>query len=905
MAYFSIRNKFFVSFSLLALIALSTSFFVIYSTAEKKIQASIKRELYNSTELINTLVQTVARSSIENHLHSIAEIQLAMVSAFYADYRQGRYSEQQAKDLAAGILLRQDIGSTGYIYCLNSQGIVAEHRDKNVAGTDVSSFAFIREQMRLKSGYMEYLWKNPGEQQPQEKALYMAYFQPWDWIISVSAYKKEFTHLIDINNINKALADIHFGAGGYPFIFAEDGRVIFHPRMSGSLYDAKLDQEFNFAIKQIIQQRKGTIYYQWKNPGDNEPRDKVAIITPIEDYHWFVGSTAYLDEIYQPLKEIRNSFLVLFALYILFNLLASYGLSTLITRPLQLLMTHFKNQQPTEVTAIQGRFGDDEVGALAGYLNQFIDKLNEHHHALTAEIAERKSSEKALRASEQTFHTLFDNSFQFISLLDPDGQVRKINRTALKFFDFSPEDALGKLFWEIPWWPEVAGFPAQLEDMCTAARQGKISHQEVHAFGGRELCLDIAMKPVLDDNGQAIYLIAEGRDVSARRRAELELQQAQKMESVGTLAGGIAHDFNNALAGILGSLTLLQLKRDKGEVLAQDFIFRHLGMISKAAVRAKDVVNQLLTLSRKYEFEFVPLDLRGVLEQVFLIARNSFDKSIRIEAQVDRNIPVYADAGSLEQVFLNLSINAAHAMTLMRPQKDSWGGTLRVGLARSAVEGKTDVASGDYWCISIADTGVGINPVDLEKIFVPFFTTKAKGIGSGLGLSMVYNIVSQHKGFVEVSSQPGIGTDVCVFLPVYAGTVSTAEEQVEEVIVRGEGTILVVDDEELVRCTARDFLTECGYQVVLADNGAAGVALFQEQHRTIALVLLDLMMPVMSGKETYAALKNFDPAVKVLLSSGFRHDTRVDEILSSGADGFIQKPYSLHNLSVAVSQILT
>ncbi len=904
MAYFSIRNKFFVSFSLLALLALSTSFWLIYSTAEKRIQDDIKRELHNSTELINTLVQTVARSSIENHLHSIAETQLSMVTAVYADYQQGRYSEQQAKELAAELLLRQDIGSTGYIYCLNSQGVVTVHRDKTVQGTDVSSYPFIRKQIQLKSGYLEYLWTNPGEPEAREKALYMTYFKAWDWIIAVSAYKDEFDHLIDLDNINKALAGIHFGAGGYPFIIAKDGTIIFHPKLQGNLYDAELDPEFIYAIKQIINQSRGSIYYQWRNPGESKARDKLAIITPIEDYQWFVGSTAYLDEIYQPLARIRNSFALLFGLYVLFNLVASYGLSTLITRPLQLLMAHFKTQQPTEVAAIAGPFGDDEVGALAGYLNQFIDKLNEHHLALSSEIAERKNSEQALRASEQIFYTLFDNSFQFILLLDPAGRILKINRTALSFHDFSPTEVLGKTVWEIDWWPGEPGLAGKLEALCRAAQNGQVSHLELHIQRPRELWLDISLKPVLDENGETIYLIAEGRNVSERRRAELDLQQAQKMESIGTLAGGIAHDFNNALAGILGSLTLLEMKRKKGEDLSEEVVFKHLEMISKASLRAKDVVDQLLTLSRKYDFEFVPLDLRTVLEQVVLIARNSFDKSIRIEALLDQSIPVFADAGSLEQVFLNLSINAAHSMTLMRPQEDRWGGVLSIGLTRSTVAGKPEVSDGDYWCITVSDSGVGIKPADLEQIFVPFFTTKAKGSGSGLGLAMVYNIVRQHKGFIEVSSQPGAGTEVAVFLPVHEGLIGVGETPAEELIAQGEGTILVVDDEELVRSTARDFLQECGYEVLLAENGAAGVALFQHRQQEIDLILLDLMMPVMSGKEAFAVIKQIDPAVNVLLSSGFRHDTRVEEILAGGAAAFIQKPYTLVDLSKAVARLL-
>jgi len=893
----SIRKKLFVTFSLLTLVALSASFYLAYTNAKQNLQNSSEAELRNTTALITNLVQAVATTSIENHLKTIAETQLAVVTGLYEQYMSGYYSEAEAKVLAAKLLLSQDIGTSGYIYCLNSRGIVVVHRDMSVQGSNVLAHEFTREQVRRKTGYIEYRWKNSNDLEERDKALYMTYFEPWDWIISATAYKNEFSHLIDINNISKALSQVQFGGSGYPYIISGSGDYIYHPSLTGNVYKAGLSQREIETSEKIINLKQGTIYYPWQNPGEPESREKISIINYLSDYDWIVGSSAYLDELYKPLAQIRQTFVLTFLIYAIIVLLVSYGLSTLITSPLKSLIAHFKDQSPTDVHSITTSFSNDEVGTLAGYLNQFIDKLNQHHQTLATEIHERKRS-------EQTFNALFDNSFQFIALLDTEGRVIKINKTALTFSRLTNDDVLGNFFWDTPWWEHSQTLADQLKTAYSVARKGTVARFEAHSTEIREIFLDVSLKPVLDDREQVIYIIAEARDITETRRAELELQQAQKMESVGTLAGGIAHDFNNILGGILGTLTLLKLKRKKGLPLTEETIFKHLDTVSDTTLRAKDIVNQLLTLSRKYELEFAPLDLRQTMDHVCQIAHNSFDKSIHIEVQLKDRILVHGDSNSLEQVFLNLCINAAHAMTIMRPKKDAWGGTLRVEQDKIFKQQKPGMTAGGYWQITITDTGVGMDQATRERIFEPFFSSKEKNTGSGLGLSMVYNIVLQHQGFIDVQSTPGEGSSISICLPVSIEEPLNIGNIDKEDLALGEGVILIIDDEELIRANASEILCESGYGIMSAENGWEGVEVFRQHHKTIDLVLLDLVMPTMSGREAYDALKEIDPKVKVLLSSGFRQDERVEEILNAGALGFIQKPYSLYKLSAAVKQLL-
>jgi PAS domain S-box-containing protein len=898
MRHFSIRNKLFVAFSLLGLIALSTGFFFVYNNAKKSLQTSIKGQLQTSTTLITNLVQSVASSSIENHLKAIAETQLLLVTSMYEEHLNGRLSESEAKQIAAKTLGKQVIGTSGYFYCIDSQGNVPVHRDKNVVNSNLLSFPFVQDQVRLKTGYIEYRWKNSGEEDAREKALYMVYFEPWDWIISASTYKSEFSNLIDLENLGKALDKIKFAEHGYPFIFGTNGDVIYHPLLSGNLYELGLDSEAVLSGKKILQQKKGTVYYSWKNSNESEVRKKISILEFLPEYDWVVGSSAYLDELHHPLERMQQVFLLIFLLYGLLLLSASFGLSTLVTNPLKKLITHFKDKTATDVILITDRFSSDEVGTLAGYLNQFIEKLNEHHVQLESEINERERSER-------TFHTLFDHSFQFIALLDPDGYVCKINKTALSFRNLKEADVFGELFWETPWWRHSTTLVAQLKEAFSEAREGVVSRFEGYSNEVREVYLDISLKPVLDENKQVIYIIAEAREITELRRTERELQQVQKMESVGTLAGGIAHDFNNILGGILGTVDLLKLKREMNGSVSDEDLIKSLNTIDDTALRAKGIVNQLLTLSRKYDLNVVSFDLFEVLNNVSQIGRNSFDKSVTIKTDFDDGISVKGDANSLEQVFLNVCINAAHSMTIMRGESDPWGGVLSIRVDKVIGFEQPGYNIGDYWQISIADSGIGMDHSVVEQIFTPFYTTKDKEVGTGLGLSMVFNIIRQHHGFINVESTVGAGSSFKIYLPVCDDVVTNGRIRPGKELESGEGLILIIDDEELIRNNASEILQACGYKILKAENGLQGIELYQHHQHDICAVLLDLVMPVMSGKEAFTELKIINPEVKVLLSSGFRHDARVDEILNAGADGYIQKPYSLFDLSKAIKNLLS
>jgi CheY-like chemotaxis protein len=375
------------------------------------------------------------------------------------------------------------------------------------------------------------------------------------------------------------------------------------------------------------------------------------------------------------------------------------------------------------------------------------------------------------------------------------------------------------------------------------------------------------------------------------------------METVGNLAGGLAHDFNNVLGGIIGTISLYKYKISKNKEITGEEAEKYFNTIEDSANRASDMVQHLLSLTRKQEIAFTPTNLNEAVKHTVRICKNTFDKSIEIETiYYEGRAMVNADPTLVEQALLNLCINASHAMTMMRGEDEKHGGKLNISVKKVSVDKffhrlHDEAEEPEYWDVSVSDTGVGMDQKNLTKIFDPFFTTKKAGSGSGLGLAMVYNIIKQHKGFIDVYSQEGVGTTFHAFIPVLKGDTREIAVKKPEEILRGEGLILVVEDEEVMRQTAKSILMECGYDVIIAENGEEAVKVYNDNKNKIKAVLLDMVMPKMSGRETYIELTKINKNIKVLLVSGFKQDHRVESLLKLGVKEFMQKPYTLMTLA--------
>lgn len=389
-------------------------------------------------------------------------------------------------------------------------------------------------------------------------------------------------------------------------------------------------------------------------------------------------------------------------------------------------------------------------------------------------------------------------------------------------------------------------------------------------------------------------LVISMLDISDRKILEKQLIHAQKMQSMGTLAGGIAHNFNNLLMGIQGntSIALLEIKDDHP-------FHKNLINIEKLVKNGANLTNQLLGYAREGKFEIKPINMNLIVKETsetFGAARKDIGIILDLEASLRG---VKADQGQIEQTLLNLYVNAADAM----PE----GGTLTIRTANvtdSDIGDKPYKAKkGSYALISVKDTGLGIDPKIIDRVFEPFFTTKGLARGTGLGLASAYGIVKGHGGYIDVSSLKGKETTFSIYLPSTEESIAKEEEMADELYM-GSGTILLVDDEEIIIYAGEQMLKKLGYRVIVAESGKQALDIFSKDHEKIDLVLLDMVMPGIGGGETYTKLREIDDSVKVLLSSGYSLDGQAREIMDKGCNGFIQKPFNLKNLSQRVKEIL-
>jgi PAS domain S-box-containing protein len=519
------------------------------------------------------------------------------------------------------------------------------------------------------------------------------------------------------------------------------------------------------------------------------------------------------------------------------------------------------------------------------------------------DITERKNAEEALRESEKKYKTLYDTSRDAIMIIEPKRGYLSGNPATVKMFgckneaefitkspvDLSPE-----------YQPDgTLSIEKAKQVMALVMEKGSHFYEWKHKrISGEEFYATVLLTK-MELHGEDV-LQATVRDITDQKNAEEErkkleeqLFQSQKMESIGRLAGGVAHDFNNILTSIMGYAELLKIKFgniSNSEGHAAEIIL-------KSAQRASELIRQLLGFARGGKYNPVPLIVNDVIEEAVHVSENIFEKNIKVTFEFEKKInTVEADKNQLDQVLTNMIINAKDAM----PN----GGELifkteNVCLDEEYTGKFQELRPGNYVKVLVTDTGMGMPRSIKDRIFEPFFTTKGAGRGTGLGLATVYGIIKNHNGCITCSSEPGEGTTFTIYLPVSEKEIIL--ETGETKVIKGEETILLVDDEEQVRRVAKDQLEFLGYKVITASDGIEAVNKYKKIKEKIDLILLDMVMPAMSGKETFQALKNIDPDVKIILISGFSQNDRAMEVLNGGALGFIQKPFQLYNLSKIIA----
>ncbi|BBD62791.1 two-component hybrid sensor and regulator (plasmid) [Nostoc sp. HK-01] len=535
-----------------------------------------------------------------------------------------------------------------------------------------------------------------------------------------------------------------------------------------------------------------------------------------------------------------------------------------------------------------------EFAAVANYIpHRYLSILRDVSDRQAA-LHERKQAEEGLRESEQRLQAIIDNSPTTIYVKDLQGRHLLVNCEFERVTNLTRKQIKNKTDYEI--------FSADIAQAFTINDQRVLTSfsplqcEEILEFDdGLHTYLSVKF-PLCDSDGQPYALCGISTDITEKKQLEQQFYRAQRLESIGTLASGIAHDLNNVFAPMMMISQLLAFKCKNVDAQTQA-LFKTLETSSK---RGADLVKQILTFARGTEGKRILLQPGHLLKELVKVIKQTSLQSIEIVANIPTNTlwMVQADPTQLEQVFMNLAVNARDAM----PN----GGTLTITAENRMIDETyarihLEAQAGSYIVVTFSDTGTGIPPEIEERIFEPFFTTKEVGKGTGLGLSTVSGIVKNHGGFIEVATQVGKGTKFQIFLPKAEGTAS--EITIETKLPRGKGElILVVDDEAVIQQITQQTLADYNYKTFVANDGIEAIALYAQYEQQISVVLLDMLMPNMDGLTAIRTLRNMNPNVKIIASSGL--PTNEQKAIEAGADKFLYKPYTAQDLLTTLSDVI-
>ena len=517
------------------------------------------------------------------------------------------------------------------------------------------------------------------------------------------------------------------------------------------------------------------------------------------------------------------------------------------------------------------------------------------------DISERKQMEQALRESEERYRAIFNNVAIGINLTDRDARLLQVNSRSASMLGYTQEELKALTAFDITHPEDLELSMANFSSLVEGKVDSYSMQKRYVRKDGEVIWADVHVSAIHNQRGEFVANLGVIVDITDRKRAEQEtermraqLLQAQKMEAIGTLTGGIAHEFNNLLTIVSGYAELLLAEKNESDPEHSD-----LQRIVHASQRGAELVRSLLAFSRKSEMNFAPVNLNREVEHVKKLLDRTLPKMIEIELNLCEGLKtVEADSGQIRQLLMNLALNARDAM----PE----GGKLSIGtnnLGEGHLTAPAGAMPGDYVQLTVSDTGIGMDGETLDRIFEPFYTTQGLAYKTGLGLAVVHGIIEQHGGYVKCDSKPEQGTTFQIYLPAAQPRKADAVSLKAQPL-GGTETVLIVDDEEYVRDLASRFLERAGYRVITAEDALMALGSYNKKRSDISLVILDLIMPKMGGKQCLEELLKIDPRLKVLIASGYSDTYNREELVRAGARGFVEKPFRMTELLQALRDVL-
>jgi len=876
---------------------------------------------YNSIQYYKKAMLRRRKIELKNN----TEIVLKMIQTGYNGYKNVEISEAAAKQGLLHLIeqIRFDNGN-GYFWINDTtrpipkiimHPIIPEivgkiikgpqyHCLKNGDGNLFTAFLDIAEQQG--EGYVEYFWPKPSPSSltvNQPKISFVKIFKPWNWIIGTGVYIDDIESDIKkrteavIRDLNKTISKQMVGKNGYYFIFDSNNVMLAHPLYAGAdgnnLINPVTKNKILDELKQAYHEKSHSLEYFWDKPEDkgNFIYAKKSYITYFEPLGWYIASSVYNKDYENKISEMITAILWFSLFFILASLFIAYLISRSISNPLRSLVKSISNTDDDGIPINKTiEVGASEIKVLSSTINKMVTSITESRNKL----GESETFNKALFQDSRIPIVVMDSStYEYIDC----------NQAAATIYGFNTiAETIGKTPLDVSAEyqdnGELSSEAAQTY-IAEAKRKGSILFEwQQQKDNGDLWTSEVQLMSLTYKNKTLLQFTL--LDITARKKAQEELSHSRKMEAIGQLAGGVAHDFNNLIGGIMTAAQLLKLPKRNLDKKGIEFA----DIILNASTRASDLTNKLLAFGYKGKTVSTETDIDSVIKETIALLNNTIDKKIEISFKpCAKYCKVFGDHAELQNLFLNLGINASHAM--------SEGGKLsfktnNIQLDKTYCDASTfAINPGEFIEIEVLDTGCGIDLDNINKIFEPFYTTREQGKGSGLGLSTVYGTVQNHHGAIAVYSEINIGTVFQIYLPNIKITTTDDPRQLSsDKTVTGTGTILLVDDEEIIRNVGAAMLEELGYKVIIAENGLEAVNIFTAQHKAIDLILSDMIMPVMNGREAFYKFRKIDKNCKVVIASGFTKDENLDELKTAGLNGFIKKPFTNAELSQLIGKII-